>query len=874
MKNWQIILLIIFLSGTNIYCQSPDSLHIALKQTTDNIDKLNIYLDLCYFYYEHNNHAKLNETASEALKLSQKHKNKEYSGYYTYVLGLSNIEDNRFLEAINQFQQALIFSSSIENHQQFIGEQYKFIGLCYYYIGDLESATINNIKALDQFIQINNAYSIAEIHQNLGLINSQLNLTDKALENYLQAQKEYGKVNALSELSAIYQNIGVIYSQQKNYSKSFEQYKKSLDIYIKLEDQIGIANSYQNIGIVLMRMQDYQSALDYFSKAEAIYTEYNDYRGLIHIYNNKGILYTENKEYEKGYELLLKSLDISKERNFSELIIDIYADLARVLDNMGKHEQAIDYLNLYIEIKDSLFNIEKVNSIQNMQLQHEAKVHHEEIDNLTKEQEIRLLQVKKQKTIIVSLASILLILSTFGLLLILNNKIKQRINKKLIAEIKERKRVESILENITDDLENTIESRTSELRNANLKLREEMEVQKELQIKIEYAKKKAEQADKLKTVFLANMSHEIRTPMNGIIGFSQLLKHAGIDNEKRSEYVDIIVNNSMNLIQLIEDIVDISKIESGEFHVNNTEFNLDELLFEILIEYNEKRFKQNKDHIKIIYYNQDSEVLTNLNTDKFRLKQVIIHLMNNALKFTDRGIIEFGFKISTDEIIIFVSDTGIGIPQNKYDVIFDLFRQAEEGSTRRFGGTGLGLTISKSIIEILNGKIWLESKIENGSSFYISLPYDVSINENKIIPNEFQTPEEYNWTDKTILIAEDQSSNFIFLKEIIRSTKANVIHALDGLESIEQFYANRKDIDLILMDMHMPELNGYEATKIIRAKDKTIPILAQTAFALDMNFKKCTEVGCDDYITKPINVAILLRTMNKLLQKKTSSINL
>jgi len=391
-----------------------------------------------------------------------------------------------------------------------------------------------------------------------------------------------------------------------------------------------------------------------------------------------------------------------------------------------------------------------------------------------------------------------------------------------------------------------------------------LEIQR-LEVSVLNAKIRAEEADMLKSNFLANMSHEIRTPMNGILGFAQLLKNEE-SPDKRDRYIDIIYHNGMMLVNLIDDIIDLSKIDAGQLSINPSECNLDNLMFEVYTLFYEIKFKQEKEHINIRLLNLNDDESNIFYTDAQRLRQVLVNLISNSLKFTEKGYVEFGYLINEDKssIEFFVRDTGIGIPNDKQDIIFDRFRQVQEGSTRKYGGTGIGLYITKHIIELLGGDIWFESKVGEGTTFHFSLPY----HESKNAPNGsviFKTKNpEYRWEGKTILIAEDIETNYKYLVTILAETKAKLLWARNGQEAIN-LVMEGIPLDIILMDIQMPVIDGYEATSRIREKFPDLPIIAQTAYALPHDNLKCFEVGCNDYISKPINAHLLKKKIDELL---------
>lgn len=382
------------------------------------------------------------------------------------------------------------------------------------------------------------------------------------------------------------------------------------------------------------------------------------------------------------------------------------------------------------------------------------------------------------------------------------------------------------------------------------------------------AKHIAEEADMLKSNFLANMSHEIRTPMNGILGFAQLLNDDEIDRDMQLRYIDIICQNGTMLVNLIDDIMDISKIEAGQLAFNKADVNIDDLFFDLYAFFNEIKFKQEKEHLSLRLLNLNDDESSVLFTDEQRLRQVMTNLIGNAIKFTNSGTVEFGYTQNAQDkyIEFFVRDTGIGIPVEKVDIIFERFRQIEEGSTRKYGGTGIGLFISKHIVEMLGGKIWVESKVGEGSTFYFTLPY-AAVNEREKAMQVFTPAEkDYNWAGRVILVAEDAETNYQFIRAMLEKTQAQVAWARNG-EEVVAYCRENPNVDMVLMDIQMPKMDGYEATSIIKRLNPTIKVIAQTAYAMPNDNVKCIEAGCNDYISKPINPHLLLEKINIFMQK-------
>ncbi len=391
---------------------------------------------------------------------------------------------------------------------------------------------------------------------------------------------------------------------------------------------------------------------------------------------------------------------------------------------------------------------------------------------------------------------------------------------------------------------------------------EEIETQneeyKQINEELTISKEKAEESDRLKSAFLANMSHEIRTPMNGILGFSQLLLKPNLNEIKRKEFIEIINTNGHQLLGIINDIIDISKIEAGLLKANSNEFNLNKLIDEI-----EQFVSPNILHKKLLLTTNKTlkDFECNVITDETKIHQILTNLVTNAIKFTDKGEIEIGYNIKNNFIELFVKDTGKGVPEEDYNTIFERFRQLDNQPKESRTGTGLGLPISKAYVEFLGGKIWVESELNNGTTFYFTIPYNKA---NEIIKEKNNESKNHNWQNKTILIADDEIISFMYFQEILKETNVNIIYAEDGEVAIEKFKSNT-NIDLVLMDLKMPVLNGYSATKEIKKINNNVPIIAQSAYVFADEKAMAFECGCCDYISKPIDIDFLFELLNKYL---------
>jgi signal transduction histidine kinase/CheY-like chemotaxis protein len=378
---------------------------------------------------------------------------------------------------------------------------------------------------------------------------------------------------------------------------------------------------------------------------------------------------------------------------------------------------------------------------------------------------------------------------------------------------------------------------------------------------MQLAKEKAEEGDRLKSSFLANMSHEVRTPMNGIIGFSQFLKMPDLEEENKLRYINIINDSCKQLLTIIEDILEVSKLETGQIEILNQEFEVSDVVNNIYINYQEKAEIKK---LKLSYKNE----LPNrklLNADRQKVTQILTNLLSNALKFTHEGSIELGAIDKKEYVEFYVKDTGIGIESDIQEKIFERFRQAETTLSRTYGGTGLGLAIAKGYLDLMQGDIWVDSKLEEGSTFHFKLPYE-SDHKNPIeIRGNNNFEHEIDSSSAKVLVAEDEEINFQYTKRVFNELgMENIIRAHNGQEAID-ICSKEDNIDLIMMDLKMPIVNGFEATEKIKLMGLNIPIIAQTALAIPGDRQKALEVGCDDYISKPIDYDKLLEIIEKYI---------
>lgn len=380
--------------------------------------------------------------------------------------------------------------------------------------------------------------------------------------------------------------------------------------------------------------------------------------------------------------------------------------------------------------------------------------------------------------------------------------------------------------------------------------------------KLKKALKKAQESDRLKSAFLANISHEVRTPMNGIIGFTELLGQTDLNPQMQQKYISIIRKSGQRMLNTVNDLIEISKIETGQMQVKKSETNLSVQLRNLWQLFNPQAVEKGLTLILNDKIPPEKAIFT---TDVMKLDTILTNLIRNAIKFTDEGLVEITCQYADGKIKFQVRDTGIGIPYYRQKVVFNRFEHAHSGNTGAIQGSGLGLAIAKAYVEMLGGTIGLISEPENGSVFWFELPVEEPLNDQKM-----EYSQKLNVTDEAVTgklkmaIAEDDDTSFLYLRTVLRDLTSQIIRCENGEQAIETA-RNHPDIDLFLMDIRMPGINGHEATRKIREFNPGMIIIAQTAFAFPGDREKALEAGCNDYISKPVRKNELLAIISKMI---------
>ncbi|BAX81196.1 tetratricopeptide repeat protein [Labilibaculum antarcticum] len=788
-------------------------------------------------YFEINDLEASKKHFEEALRIGKEnHLDKNIAYTLNQLAKLYNRLGDR-ITAIDLYNESLVISEKLLSKIG-VGSSYMGIGEVYQTLMQNDKAIEYQHKALNCFEQIGSQKNIANCYLNIGMVLYEMKDYPLARETFRKSIKINEQIGFLKGSAEGYRKVGNTYIQEEKYNLSLDEYKKSLTIQRTIGNLKGVASCYTNIGLIHVKRNNLDIAEDVFNKAIEINIDINNIGGVGSTYNNLAELYKRKNDPEQAIQYLLKSLDIATSIDRKTLKAECARNLSEIYYAEKNYERALHFHKLYFDLYNQMYNAQMENRIGWIQMENEREKRVTLEKSYANEQSIEKEKLHKQSQIN-SFLMVIVVLILLSITLIYGIYLAVRkANEKLIIEIAERKKAELQLEDNHRNLESLVKIRTLELVKA---------------------KEKAEQSDQLKSSFLANMSHEIRTPMNAIIGFSKLLTMTN-SATKLNDYTSIITENGHILLTLVNDIIDISMIESKQLKIRKSHFLIYPILEELKSIFDDQIHPDKKNGIEFtIHISKIPRDLT-IFSDPFRIKQILTNLLRNALKFTNSGSIDFGAELIEDKIRFFINDSGIGIPYEDQFLIYDRFRQASNNAVEH-GGTGLGLTISKNLVELLDGNIWFTSKPNVGSQFYVDLPLELM--PAKTVAESSKSGERTDFTGRKILVAEDTKSNFLYIKEVLRKTNAEVTWTKDGIATVEQFGLN--NFDLVLMDIQLPKLNGYEVTKKIKLQKPNVPVIVQSAFNNSDYEEKRSEFGFDDFITKPYTEAQLLYIISQNL---------
>lgn len=638
--------------------------------------------------------------ATQANHLAKAYRSLQLEADALNVLANFFYDREKYPEALGNLYQLLGLYTQLGDSVK-KARAYNRIGSSNYNIGNYDKAIRAFHNAVQLALSEHEDLLLATSYQNIGVLYAALDRRKEAMDYYRKALDLYRLQKNRKNEAGILQNMGIIYSDEKKDKEALGYYLSALKIYTELKDSLSMGEMYLNLGSLYEDHADYPRSLRYYNQALSIFLKENYKFGIAYGYISLGMVSRKTGDYQKALEQLQKSLAYSRMISLVENETDCHQELSEVYFALGDYRSAFEELKAYESLHDSLYNENVQEGIAEIEMRYKMQMKDREIENLRNERQEAVKDMIRRTITLAAIVSLTLIIIA---VVVYYSRNLKKANARLIREVEERTRAERELIYVKEYLEERVIERTQEL---------------------EMAKVKAEESERLKTAFIANMSHEIRTPLNAITGFSGLLLRDDIAPEKRKEYNDQVIKNNKILVNMIEDLIDTSKIESGSLQLHPSRVNIEYFLNQLNEPIIENMARKNKPFIEIILDKLDNKTET-IVADPVRLQQVLWHVLDNAVKFTHAGSIHFGAQENHQNVIFYVDDTGVGIPEAHKEMVFEKFRQLDESAKRKYGGTGLGLYYARKISQIMGGRLWFESKKEGGTIFYLSLPINVS----------------------------------------------------------------------------------------------------------------------------------------------------
>ncbi|SDQ64690.1 ATP-binding protein [Flagellimonas zhangzhouensis] len=816
-----------------------DSLQNQLKEVDSDSARIGVLKNISWEYL--NNRGDL-ETAKKYIDsfytISKDKKMPWGTSIANYQYGVLERQKGNYDAALEYIEKFLDYSRQINKPFSVANGLYQK-ALILDNQGEIEKGLEIYYDILKIYQEHNDPFSIATTQNAIGEILKKTGKMDEAMENYQSALEIFTELDDKIEIANCLYNIGDTYLQQQNYIEARSYFFRALQLDEEMDSDWGKAFDYEALGKVFSGQKSYFQSLEYHQRALELRAKLDMKRELSLSYNQIALIYLEMKNYPLAKENVEKAIAITHEIGAKKELQENYELLSKIHEASGEFEQALAYKNIAITLKDSLFNVAKSKQIEELQVRYDTERQQNDIASLQKDVEINDLKLERQKTlrnfiIAIALGTMIAFLFSF-------RRFKQKQKEKQVLDEKKR----------------AIEAE---------KKRTEIEKQRVLEL---------EKIDKLKDEFLANTSHELRTPLVGIIGLSEGLKDgvAGKMSKSAIQNLEMIINSGKRLSHLVNDILDFSKLKNKDLNLSLKPVDI-YAISNIVLRLSRPLIQDKK--LKLI--NSIPKDIPLIEADENRLQQIMHNLIGNAIKFTEKGVISLHAVVKKDMLAISISDTGIGIPEDKIGSIFDSFEQVDGSTEREYGGTGLGLSVTKKLVELHGGTITVDSEKGKGSIFTFTLPLSKTKREDFEVqtvdkPEIVNTVQDYDETESlnafaesnssqdtpTILIVDDEPVNRRVLENHLRMAGYQIIDAGSGKEALK-IIAEGTPINLVLLDVMMPGTSGYEVCEKIREKhlSSELPVILLTAKNTVSDLVSGFNAGANDYLTKPFSKGELL----------------
>jgi signal transduction histidine kinase len=709
-------------------------------------------------------------------------------------------------------------------------------GIAYTQLGNYDIA----LKYLFKSLSVSDSSKIDTERPLIVMALGNINWFEKKFENalhfYEKALQLLEDKNVQTNQAGILMNIGNVYIDMANYDKALNYINKALVIWQKEKDQNGISFAYFNMGVVYLKLKEYPKALDYSLNSLKDGKSILNLRDYSYFLIGTGEIYLKMNNLKNATRYINEGINLAQKIKAPYNEMYGFMQLSKTDSSFGNFKNAYVHFQRYNALKDSMYSKEKDLKISNLEMSYTIEEANRNITDLRRENKFFESNVEKQKKIRNLYAIVAILLGIITILITIYLITNQKNNTKL-------KNLNASLEKYKNHLEQIIEERTHDLV---------------------IAKNKAEESDKLKSAFLANMSHEIRTPLNAIVGFSEFLTSTEEPIENRKIFAEYISHNVDTLLRLINDILDLSIIESGQIELRTSFFDVNNLLSDLTKSIIERRKLLELDNVSIIFDNENVTENVFIKSDEVRIRQVLSNLLDNALKFTTKGYIKIGYLLRSNDVQFYVEDTGKGIREDDMNRIFERFFKIENIREPLHRGTGLGLAISNQLAKLLGGKIWVESEYGKGSKFYFTIKItEVTYRKPLIKKEPTKEWDENLWKNQHILVVEDEFTNFHYLKLLLPKS-CIITWAQTGYEAVE--LAGQYHYRCVLMDIKLPEYDGINAAKSIKKQKPDLPIVFQTAYAMNDEIQFLEESGFEGYITKPYTKVQLIDVLSRVVK--------